>query len=185
MEKLYRRADGAAETPDGLLAVIPLQGQRVDEENSVFSFKSNPYGPSIRVQWNTAAGIAIIDADTAAAMVRHGYATGMTEYQVSAYNDAVEAHNALSEEDLATAQKKIEEEAKAAAEKAAAESAKQPPTATNIFEAGGQTAPADAPKGGDVAKAAATDAKALDDALKGGDNGKAETTKKAAPPLRS
>lgn len=126
-EKLQRRADGACETSSGLVAILPTRETKTNDGISWFEFKATVIGDITRIEWPT-GGLAIIEEDVARAMLLNGYAVGLTDEVLNAYNVAVDAANgdAASAEKAAAAAAAAAEKAaadKAAAEKAAAEKA--------------------------------------------------------------
>lgn len=88
-QKLQRRSDGAYETEDGLFAVKirVLSGQ--DEEKNWFEFKSSVLAQVTRIEWPRDAPFALLPQDEARALVRLGYAIGITPQEMDAYNKAI------------------------------------------------------------------------------------------------
>jgi hypothetical protein len=117
LTKLQRRSDGAVETPDGLFAVNIREVHFVDDEGmNVLRYHANMFSPQTVVKWPKDQ-YAIIDPVVAGWLLRNGKAYGLTDDELDAYNEAVEAENG---EDKKAAEKKAAEE-KAAADKAAAD----------------------------------------------------------------
>lgn len=88
MEKLHRRSDGIYETDSGLFGVQPLRGRTYEDGTSNFKFVGNMAGPTVEVVWT--GEIAVIESETAMAMVGYGYAQHITDEQMDAWNAEVE-----------------------------------------------------------------------------------------------
>lgn len=89
MEKLHRRSDGIYETDSGLFGIQPLRGRTYEDGTSNFKFVGNMAGPTVEVVWT--GPIAVIESETAMAMVGYGYAQHITDEQMDAWNAEVEA----------------------------------------------------------------------------------------------
>lgn len=121
MEKLHKRSDGFAETPSGLFAVVPKYSQKPRNGVAWFSFRPSVLSEHpIRVEWPQDQHMIVIDADTAAAMVRLSFANMPDEELIEQYNAAVDEYVAKEAEADAL---RIAAEEKAAADQAAAEKA--------------------------------------------------------------
>lgn len=91
MEKLHYRSDGAAETPSGLFAVLPVIRSGEFDGVAFFEYKASPISDITRIEWPAHSDVILIDVEVAKELVRAGYAMGLTKNQVDAYNEAVEA----------------------------------------------------------------------------------------------
>lgn len=98
MEKLQRRSDGFYETPTGKLAIAPRVFSGVRDGQAWFEFKATHLSDVIRVTWPHGAPVVALEAGTAVAMMRAGYAYNIGDEQMEAYNAAVDAASAPAPE---------------------------------------------------------------------------------------
>lgn len=109
LSKLQRRADDAVETRDGQLALkMRVKHGKDKEGNNFFRFRSTHMAPITVVTWSDEQ-FAILEEDTARYLLRSGYAIGLDDEEIEAYNKAVDDENG------ANAKKAAEEKAAAAA----------------------------------------------------------------------
>lgn len=94
MENISLRSDGFYETPSGMFAVAPRAVSGGNEKTEWFEFKANVLGEVIRVEWPHGDPIIVLEAATARAMLKAGYANAPDADLVAEYNAAVDAHNA-------------------------------------------------------------------------------------------
>lgn len=94
MPKLHKRSDGACETPSGLFAVVPKYTSGIVDDISWFEFRSDFQSPVTRVEWQTGSALILLPQDQAKAMVRMGYADGISDNLLAQYNDAADEWNA-------------------------------------------------------------------------------------------
>ena len=86
MSVLQRRSDGACETKDGMFAVKLRVVSGIKEGMKWFEFKSTMLGPVTRIEWPEHAPFALLPQEEAKTLVRSGYAIGITDQEMTAYN---------------------------------------------------------------------------------------------------
>ncbi|HEY5813513.1 MAG TPA: hypothetical protein VIT23_12775 [Terrimicrobiaceae bacterium] len=148
LSKLQRRADDAVETRDGQLALkMRVKHGKDKEGNNFFRFRSTHMAPITVVTWSDEQ-FAILEEDTARYLLRSGYAIGLDDEEIEAYNKAVDDENAVAKkkQDEQTTAKKAADE-KAAAAKLADEKAAADKKAAAEKEAAAAKAPAASDKG--------------------------------------
>lgn len=91
MEKLLLRSDGVTETPTGLRAIVMFYRMRDDGVRALFNFKSHTLGDTITIQWPSDSDVALLPAETSAAVVANNYARYLSAEEVEQYNAIVDA----------------------------------------------------------------------------------------------
>lgn len=91
MSKLQRRSDGAAETQDGMFAVKIRVASGSDGVENWFEFKATMMGPVVRISWPKGSIFALLPQAEARTLVQLGYAIGITQEEMDAYNATVDA----------------------------------------------------------------------------------------------
>lgn len=90
MELLTLESDGVYRTPTGLCGIRFVRKSGWDEKHVWFDFVPNPTTmQTLRVKWELAVDIAVIDASTAGICLAMGYATSLTEDQAAKWNSLV------------------------------------------------------------------------------------------------
>ena len=97
MEPLFKRSDGAVETPSGLFAVKPVAKSGTTPDGVAwFEFRSHMLADIVRIEWQDGASLIIIEADTAKMLVANNYAAevddGVLEQYAAAYDKWLEAN---------------------------------------------------------------------------------------------